>query len=254
VILRGFFHLAGIADTFTSGVISFCFIYFHKSFFVLKLFDIYHLSEILSKSLLSTIFHGLSLKLTLAILYQLNSIILFHIFSVAFSKSTLFIALVSLFLIISFVGSTVFSTFLGGTIGFGVTVGFVLFFGTTFCTGTTFLIFHFAFIALLSYIFISSFHAHHLVLSSPISLANNCFAVQRGLLIPSSIASTVHNCSTSVCGDRLHSTTADFDISEASFFNSVYCSFNFLNSAHLPLSIALSIQSLNCCTHFTSAS
>ena len=58
------------------------------------------------------------------------------------------------------------------------------------------------------------------MLSSPISFANNCFAVDNGLLIHSDIASSVDTCSINVCGDLLHSTCADFVISDASFLRS----------------------------------
>jgi hypothetical protein len=118
----------------------------------------------------------------------------------------------------------------------------------TFCATCAFLI------DSLSYILISSFQLHHLVFSSAISLANNCLAVHSGFVTPSTSASSVHNCSTSVCGDLRHSTAADLVISEASFLRSEYCCFNFVNSGHFHASIALSILSLNSCTHLTSAS
>jgi len=66
--------------------------------------------------------------------------------------------------------------------------------------------------------------------------------------------STIPSCSTNVCGDRLHSTAADFAISDTSFFRCEYCAFLLRNSL-LPIDFS-TIQSMlsdNSCTHFTSA-
>jgi len=92
------------------------------------------------------------------------------------------------------------------------------------------------------------------VFISPISLARIFRAVDNGFVIHSVIDSSIPSCSTNVCGDRLHSTTAELDISFTIDFSSLYCFFHSTNCfVPIDFSTIVSILSESSCTHFTSA-